>query len=135
MLRSLNLEDFMLPHPVKVQASANIMEAVDLILHHKISGVCVVDDADNLVGMLSEMDCLAAILGATYNESGLGPVEEYMTTKNLIVTSSACDVIEVAQTLIENKLRRLPVVDGNGEHLAGQITCRQLLLAVKNYNR
>ena len=46
MLRSLNLEDFMLPHPVKVQASANIMEAVDLILHHKISGVCVVDDAD-----------------------------------------------------------------------------------------
>ena len=135
MLRSLNLEDFMLPKPVKVRANANIMEAVGLILHHKISGVCVVDEADNLVGMLSEMDCLGAILGATYNESGLGPVDQYMTSENLTVTSTNCDVIDVAQKMIEKKLRRLPVVDGNGNHLAGQITCRQLLLAVRNYNR
>jgi CBS domain-containing protein len=133
MLRSLDLEDFMLPKPIKVKANANVMEAVDLILQHRISGVCVVDDAGKLVGMLSETDCLRAILGATYNESGLGPVSEYMTKEGLVVTTTSCDVVDVAQRMLKLKLRRMPVVD-NGQ-LVGQITCRQILLAVKNYSR
>lgn len=133
MLRSLDLENFMLRKPVKVKADANLMEAVDLILQHRISGLCVVDDSDKLVGVLSEMDCLQAILSSTYNESGVGNVGEYMTSDDLFVSPLNCDVLDVAQDMLKHRLRRMPVVAN--DKLVGQITCRQLLKAVKNFSR
>ena len=123
----------MLRKPVKILANANIMEAVDLILYHRISGICVVDEADNLIGICSELDCLRAMISATYNESGLGPVSDCMTKDNLRISSLDCDILDVAQEMLEHHMRRKPVVaDGK---LVGLITCRQLLKAVKNFTR
>ena len=64
MLQSVNLRDYMLPDPVRVHPEDNIMDAIKVITDNRISGVCVVDDDANLVGILSEMDCLKAVLGA-----------------------------------------------------------------------
>ena len=62
MLQSVNLRDYMLLNPVKVRMEDNVMEAMRVIIANKISGVCVVDADANLVGILSEMDCLRAVL-------------------------------------------------------------------------
>jgi CBS domain-containing protein len=131
MLKSVNLRDYMLTHPVKVKAADNLLDAMQVIIDNKISGVCVVDDSANLVGILSELDCLRAALGAIYNESGIGTVEEYMASDNLVVAHPNEDIIDVAQDmLLKNKRRRPVVEDGK---LVGQITCRQLLSAVKSF--
>ena len=131
MLQSVNLRDYMLLHPVKVKADANIMEALKVIIDNKISGLCVVDEADNLVGILSELDCLRAVLGATYNKTSVGRVSEFMASDNLVVAHPDEDIIDVAQDMLANNKRRRPVVE-NGR-LVGQITCRQLLTAVKKF--
>jgi len=131
MLQSVNLRDYMLLHPVKVKADANMMEAMKVIIDNKISGLCVVDDADNLVGILSELDCLRAALGATYNKTSVGKVSEYMATDNLVVAHPEEDIVDVAQDMLTKNKRRRPVVE-NGK-LIGQITCRQLLTAVKKF--
>ena len=62
MLRSVELKDYMLTHPVTVRAEATMGEAIRLIIDNKISGLCVVDDSGRLVGILSELDCLRAML-------------------------------------------------------------------------
>ena len=131
MLQSVNLRDYMLPNPVKVRRDDNVLDAMQVIIDNKISGVCVVDDDANLVGVLSELDCLRAVLGAIYNNSGIGVVRDYMATDNLVVAHPNEDIVDVAQDmLLKNKRRRPVVEDGK---LIGQITCRQLLTAVKKF--
>ena len=133
MLQSVNLRDYMLTNPVKVRAEDNILDAMQVIIDNKISGVCVVDDEQNLVGILSELDCLRAVLGAIYNNTGIGNVREYMASDNLVVAHPNEDIVDVAQDmLLKNKRRRPVVEDGK---LIGQITCRQLLSAVKKFRK
>ncbi|TDG13036.1 CBS domain-containing protein [Seongchinamella unica] len=123
----------MLKHPVRVRADANILDAMQVIIDNKVSGICVVDDADNLVGILSELDCLRAVLSATYNKTGIGEVREHMASDNLVVAHPDEDIIDVAQDMLTKNKRRRPVVE-NGK-LIGQITCRQLLSAVKKFRQ
>ncbi len=131
MLKSVNLRDYMLTHPVKVKPEDNIADAMKVIIDNKISGVCVVDQDGNLAGILSELDCLRATLGAIYNKSGIGQVKEHMTADNLLVAHPDENILDVAQDMLLKKHRRRPVVE-NGR-LIGQITCRQLLSAVKKF--
>ncbi len=131
MLQSVNLRDHMLGNPAKVKPDDNVLDAVRIIIDNKISGVCVVDDDGNLVGILSELDCLRAALGATYNKTGVGLVRDHMTRDNLLVAHPNENILDVAQEMLLKKHRRLPVVE-NGQ-LIGQITCRQLLSAVRKF--
>ena len=131
MLQSVNLRDYMLPNPVKVKPDDSVLDAMQVIIDNKISGVCVVDIDGNLVGILSELDCLRAALGATYNNTGVGLVQDHMTGDNLLVAHPEDNILDVAQDMLLKKHRRRPVVE-NGR-LIGQITCRQLLSAVKKF--
>ena len=131
MLKSVNLRDYMLANPVKVKPEDNVVDAMRAIIDNKISGVLVVDAEGNLVGMLSELDCLRATLGATYNDTGIGLVSEHMSADNLLVAHPDENILDVAQDMLLKKHRRRPVVE-NGR-LIGQITCRQLLSAVKKF--
>jgi CBS domain-containing protein len=133
MLQSVNLRDYMLPNPVKVRPEDNIMDAMKVIIEHKISGVCVVDADANLVGILSEMDCLRAVLAAIYNNNSIGVVRDHMSSDNLVVAHPDEDIVNVAQDMLQKNKRRRPVVE-NGK-LIGQITCRQLLSAVMSFRK
>ena len=110
MLKSVNLRDYMLTHPVKVKPDDNIADAMKVIIDNKVSGVCVVDAQGNLAGILSELDCLRATLGAIYNESGIGQVKEHMTADNLLVAHPDENILDVAQDMLLKKHRRRPVV-------------------------
>jgi len=133
MLKSVNLRDYILPNPVKVNPEDNVVEAMQVIIDNKISGVCVVDNDNNLVGVLSELDCLSAALDATYNNGNIGRVKDHMAADNLVVAHPNEDIIDVAQDMLRKNKRRRPVVE-NGK-LIGQITCRQLLSAVRSFSR
>lgn len=131
MLKSVSLRDYILTNPVKVKASDNVLDAMQIIINNKVSGVCVVDGAQNLVGILSELDCLRAVLSATYNGTDPGEVRQYMASEALVVAHPDEDIIDVAQDMLLKNKRRRPVVE-NGK-LIGQITCRQLLSAVSQF--
>jgi CBS domain-containing protein len=132
MLRSVELKDYMLVHPVSVSIDADMGEAIRVIIDNKISGVCVVDNEGRLAGILSELDCLRAILSATYNEGRIGMVREYMAHENLVVANPHEDITDVAQDMLRKNKRRRPVVEDG--KLVGQITCRQLLTAVMRFH-
>ncbi len=132
MLRSVELKDYMLHDPVKMKGSEDVFEAIHKILVYKVSGICVVDEHNVLIGVLSELDCLKAILSAVYNESpSAGNVEEHMT-REVITVGLYDSIVDVAKDMLEQKHRRRPVLDDDGK-LVGQVTCRQLLRAVKEF--
>jgi CBS domain-containing protein len=133
MLRSVKLKDHMVTNPITVSAKDSVLHAIDNIITNKVSGVCVVDRDNNLVGIVSELDCLNAILNATYNGAGsdVGSVENIMT-KEVITASPGDDIVDTASSMMKVRHRRRPVVlDGK---LVGQVTVRQLLSAVKEFS-
>ena len=133
MLRSVDISDYMIHRPVKIHADDEMSTAIGLVLDNKISGICVINEQGDLVGVLSEMDCLKAILAATYNEHGdLGTAEDYMTT-DVEYCDIHADLVDVADDMIKKGHRRRPVLD-HGK-LVGQITCRQLLRVVSEFNQ
>jgi len=133
MLRSVDLSDYMLHDPVKISADQDLSIAINLIIDNKVSGLCVVDDQDRLLGVLSEMDCLKAILVSTYNEHGdVGKVGEYMSV-DVDYCDLHADLVDVADDMLKKGHRRRPVLE-HGK-LVGQITCRKLLRVVSEFNQ
>ena len=54
-------------------------------------------------------------------------------TKDVETNSPDDFIIDVAATMLDHKHRRRPIVD-NGK-LVGQLTCRQILRAIKDFRR
>ena len=113
--------------PVVVRPDTPIFEAIQALLDRRISGATVVDENDKVVGVLSEMDCLKAILAGAYHGEVGGVVADVMTSE-VESASEELSIIEVAEQLIQGHRRRLPVVrDGK---FVGQYSCRSMLRAV-----
>ena len=123
------IERFLAEQDVRVRPDMNVYEASRLILDQKASGASVVDANGELVGVLSELDCLRALVTAVYDGSNPGGalVSDIMSTP--VETASTTDqILDVAKEMLQNKRRRRPVLkDGK---LVGQISCRQILRAL-----
>lgn len=134
MKTSVDVNDYMVKRPVLINPDTELFEAIHQILRYKISGVSVVDDQKHPVGMLSELDCLRAILSGTYygEEVGTILVKDHMSHTVECVKSHA-DVIDVAQSMIDHKHRRRPVVNDQNI-VVGQLTCRNILKCIKDFD-
>lgn len=133
--KSVKVGDHMLKRPVLVRPEDDLFHAIHQILAYKISGVTVVDDRHHPVGMLSELDCLRAILHREYYQEEIGTtlVSEHMTP-NVECVGVTEDIVTVAMSMLDHKHRRRPVVDDHGI-MVGQLSCRQLLKAIKEMDR
>ncbi len=129
MLRSVKASDYMARDLVVFSPDTDLFQAIHQLLQRKISGAPVVNEEGVLVGMLSEVDCLRAILTLTYHEEEFGgKVAQYMS-QDLCTIEYDADIIKVAETFIRNGMRRLPVVQRG--KLVGQISRRDVLRAVE----
>ena len=133
MPKSVEVSQYMQHKPVSVMADMNIYDASRIIFDNKVSGAVVVDEDNNLVGMLSELDCLRALITAVYNGADPGGelVIDIMTAE-VEVNHPTDDIISVATSMLDHKHRRRPIVEDG--KLVGQLTCRQILGAIKDFN-
>ena len=109
----------------------DVMNAINILVKHRISGAPVIDDRGNLVGLLSEKDCMRVAVQAGYYEELGGRVADYMT-ENVTTVESEASVLDVAKLFMENGPRRYPVVEDN--RLVGQISRRDVLKALVDMN-
>ena len=131
MFKSMRASDYMHTNLPTVTPETDLFQAIHLILMHKVSGISVVNDNNEPIGMLSELDCLRAVLKGAYHQEAGGIVGEYMTSPCDTIGPGE-DIIAVAQAMLDNKRRRRPVIyDGK---LVGTVTCREILRAIKEWN-
>ena len=126
---SSGIERYLAREDVRVSPDMNMYEASQLILSNKASGAMVVDDDGKLQGILSELDCLRAMMNAVYNGSDPGGalVREIMET-DVETEDINTEILDIATAMLEKSRRRRPVLR-DGE-LVGQISCRQILRAL-----
>ena len=107
-----------------------IGEAIDIMLEKRISGGPVLNERRELIGMLSERDCLKVLIQASYHNlpSEKGLVKAYMSgnPKTLDINTT---VVEAANEFLNTFFRRFPVTD-NGI-LKGQISRRDIMKAAQ----
>jgi len=127
MLRSIKVRDYMTKGLITVKPEMDIFEAIGILQKHRISGAPVVDMDNHLVGVLSEGDCLNAIIRGIYYEDAGGKVAEYMSSE-VETTGPDEDIVDVAVDFNKKRKRRFPVVEDG--HLVGQISQRDILRAV-----
>jgi CBS domain-containing protein len=121
------VKDYMSRPAVTVGPDMDILEAMKILLERRVSGVPVVDRLGNLVGMLSEKDCLSVALDSGYHGLGGGPVGEYMHSEVESVDVDA-SIFDVASRFLRQAYRRYPVLKEN--RLVGVISRRDVLKAV-----
>jgi len=126
----MKVRDIMTTDPVKVTADTRLKEAARLMVHHRVSGLPVVDEGGKLIGILSEGDFIrreagrdrphgVSLLDAVFGEGELQPVgaetvAEVMTRSVVTITPEAT-VGEAARVMGRRNVKRLPVVDLEGE--------------------
>lgn len=132
MLRRKPVTDYMTPlsRLIVFHPGQNILEAISLLIKHKISGGPVVNQYNELVGMLSEKDCLRVLIDSLYNNLPPGKVEDYMSKKVEVVTSDK-SILQVAEMFLNTHFKRFPVVDHDG-NLLGQISRADVLRATND---
>lgn len=62
LLSKTAVKDVMNPAPITVTPETDLATAAQTILDHKLYGLCVVDEAGNLVGIMSVGDMLKAVV-------------------------------------------------------------------------
>lgn len=117
-MHSIKVKDYMSPNVMAFKPEDSVIDALRKLIKAGRSGAPVIDNQGNLVGILSELDCLKeALMGGYFQEAG-DRVADHMTTQLDAVSME--DNIIVCSDLFLKGRRRLPVLDG--EKLVGIIT-------------
>jgi len=114
---------------ITFKPDTNVLSAINTLLEQEISGAPVVDDDGNLVGVLSEKDCMRTILESTYHNE-MGELVSELMSKDVETVDVNASIIDVAGKFLESRFRRFPVVDHDG-FLVGQISRRDILRAIE----
>jgi CBS domain-containing protein len=122
------VKDYMTRSIITFRPDTDVLDAVHELVTNRIAGAPVVDEEGNLVGMLSELDCMKVALQAGYHGHWGGPVSEFMTTDTQTVDAEM-SIVDLAQHFVDTRFRRFPVVVGN--RLVGQISRRDVLRALE----
>ena len=96
-----------------------------------ISGAPVLSEKGELIGILSEKDCLKIIVDRAYHNhpNQKSTVKDYMSREVATVDIDK-DVAEVANMFLSSNFRRFPVVE-NGK-LKGQVSRRDVMKATRD---
>lgn len=104
-------EQLMSQDMITVTPDAHIEEAVDILLNEDIGSLVVVDDTDELVGVITSNDFLHVVSEGNSNDDAT--VSEYMSDQ--VVTAKPEDSIQTAAArMITNGISHLPVEDEEG---------------------
>ena len=129
IVRPVTVEDYMTRKLVTFQPDQTMDQVLDLLLAKNISGGPVIDENNNLVGIISEGDCLKEVVKGKYNNVPTlsGYVRDYMAT-DVKSVSPNLNIFELAQMFLSMRLRRFPVLkDGR---LVGQISQKDVMRAM-----
>lgn len=124
MSKAITVAEIMAKSLVTLRPDMAMEQAIGVLLKNKVSGATVVDKDRNIVGMLSEKDCLRIFANRAYDSLPSAKVADYMS-KDVVTVSPQEDLFSVADLFLKHPFRRLPVVD-NGV-LVGQVSRRDIL--------
>ncbi|MBQ3254903.1 MAG: IMP dehydrogenase [Rikenellaceae bacterium] len=118
-------ENGMIYDPITISKDNTVGDALKLMHDNKIGGIPVVNDANILIGIVTNRDL-------RFQRDMSRKIEEVMTHEGLVTTTNP-DLTHAADVLLQNKIEKLPVVDANGK-LVGLLTYKDITKVQQNPN-
>lgn len=124
----IQVKDYMTTNLITFKPSQSVEEVIDSLIKNRISGGPVVNENNELIGIISEGDCIKQISESRYYNMPLSDssVEKHMVT-NVETIDGNMNVFDAASKFLDSKRRRFPIVE-NGK-LIGQISQKDILKA------
>lgn len=112
-------ENGMILDPITITANKKVADALSLMKEYKIGGIPVVNNLNELVGIVTNRDL-------RFERKLHRLISEVMTTENLVTTDESTDFEQAADILQEHRIEKLPVLDKNNK-LVGLITYKDII--------
>lgn len=149
----LRVRDAMRRDPVTVGPQAKIRDVVDLMIHHDLPGITVVDEEDRMLGYIPEghllRRCLAQLVDTPESAHAWPTVDDFIECQRHIYGQTARDLMrpvdtvstvaeselltEAVKRLLVDAVPRMPVL--RGDKLVGYLTRADVLRVVRNLER
>ena len=119
----MKVREIMSAPVICIRADAAIGDVATLLARHRISAVPVMDELGAVIGLVSEYDLLAR----------QGTLARDVMSPGIISVNEEADVEDVRFLLIQRRIKRVPVVDG--QRLVGIVSRSDLIrqMAVQWY--
>jgi len=125
------VSDFMTKKLITFKPEQSVQEVIETLISNKISGGPVVNEDNELIGIISEGDCISHISKSRYyNMPHEDQKVEHNMIKNVETIDGDMNIFDAANKFLKAKRRRFPIVE-NGK-LVGQISQKDILIATTN---
>jgi IMP dehydrogenase len=119
-------ESGMIIDPITLTKDRNVRHAKSLMSKYKIGGIPVVNDENELIGIVTNRDL-------RFENDNDRLISEVMTSENLITAKEGTSLEQAERILQDHKIEKLPVVNDQGK-LVGLITFRDIIKVSENPN-
>ena len=125
----LHISSVMVKDVFTVPQTMQLDEVARLMLENGIGSVPVMNDDDDMVGIVSKADFVTLAVGIAFEKI---TVKEIMS-KDLTVVSPTERLVHARRQMLESHVGRLPVVED--ESLAGMVTSKDLMRAFIDFRK
>ncbi len=124
----LRVRDYMTTKLITFKPDQPVEHVIDSLIKYKISGGPVVNEKNELIGIISEGDCIKQIHdGRYYNLSMNNNTVDKHMHKDVETIDADMNIFDACTKFLHSKRRRFPIVE-NGK-LIGQISQKDVLKA------
>ena len=121
----MKVKEVMTPDAKAIWLTESLMDAAKLMWENDCGVLPVIKDGRKVIGIITDRDICMAVAMRDTNPSGVS-VEEVMSGQVYAVNPED-SVTEAMQTMQDHKIRRLAVLDPEGE-LAGMLSMNDIVL-------
>jgi CBS domain-containing protein len=130
-VKNVLVRDIMTKNLILFRPKQSIHDVMKLFIKYKISGGPVINKHGDLMGVISEADCMKEISESRYfNMPILDKSVYHFMTKEVETIEANTSVFDAASTFFRTKRRRFPVLDK--KNLVGQVSRKDIVIAALN---
>lgn len=125
---NIKVSDYMTRNLITFSENQPVIDVMNTLIKKRISGGPVVNEKNELIGIISEGDCIKEISHSRYYNQPLenAKVKDHMVT-DIETIDGNMNVFDAADKFLTSKRRRFPILE-NGK-LVGQISQKDVLKA------
>ncbi|WP_129676460.1 IMP dehydrogenase [Candidatus Chloroploca sp. Khr17] len=117
-------ESGMITDPITLPPDRTIGDALDIMAEYKISGVPIVTNEGDLVGIITNRDL-------RFENDRTRPIHELMTSKNLVTVPEGTTLEQAKEQLHRHRIEKVLVVNNRGK-LTGLITVKDIMKQIEH---
>lgn len=127
-LKPAIVSDYMTKKLITFKPDQSVAEVMQTLIKNRISGAPVVNEKNELLGIISEGDCIKQISESRYYNMPMGndTVDKHMV-KDVETIDGNLNIFDAAKQFLNSKRRRFPIIEKG--KLIGQISQKDILIA------